>query len=99
MPLEPNSGYVWEKMLTAVGSMCGEGSLEERLSDASVSALMRLKEDDLPEGELRESLEYVLKWTKHNMAGGRAMKKLPDDLELRSLIEKMLSILLETHRK
>jgi hypothetical protein len=86
-------------MYSAVWSMCGKGSLEERLSDASISALMRLEERDLPEGELQESLKYVLKWTKHNMAGEHAMKKLPDDLELRSLIEKMLNILLEIDRE
>lgn len=100
MPRHPNSAdYVWEKMYGAVWSMCGNGSLEERLSDASISALMRLEERDLPEGDLREDLKFVLNWTKHNMAGDRGMKKMPDDLELHSLIEKMLHILLETHEK
>ena len=98
MPRPPSSpDYVWEKMYSAIWSMCGKGSLEERLSNASISALMHLEERDLPEGRLREDLKYVLRWTKDNTAGDRSMKKLPDDLELRALTEKMLSILLETH--
>lgn len=100
MPRPPGSpDYVWEKMYGAIWSMCGKGSLEERLSNASISGLIHLEEHDLPEGPLREDLRYVLRWTKDNTAGDHAMKKLPDDLELRSLIEKMLGIVLETHRK
>lgn len=93
----PNSpGYVSEKMYVAIGSMCGKVSLEDRLANATISALMRLNEDDLPAGELRDDLRYVLKWTKGNMVGGN-MTKLPDDIEHNLLIEKMLHILLETH--
>ncbi|HZT01475.1 MAG TPA: hypothetical protein VFA39_04335 [Steroidobacteraceae bacterium] len=99
MPRFPNSpGYVWEKMYGAVWSMCGSGSLADRLSNAGLG-LHTLEDHDLAEGELRQQLTYVLDWTKRNMAGDRGVKKLPDDLELRSLIEKMLSVLLETHRK
>jgi hypothetical protein len=84
-------GYVWEKMYVAVSSMCGRSTLEERIYNATISALARLNDDDL-DGELGEDLKYVLQWTKHNMADGVA-KKAPDDVELSQLIEKMLRIL------
>jgi hypothetical protein len=90
--------YVWEKMLNAVGSMCGRGSLEERLADATVSALDRLEDHDLSAGALRRDLKYVLDWTKRNTDGGR-VKKLPDDVELSKLIDKMLHILMQTHHE
>lgn len=89
-------GYVWEKMYTAIGCMCGKSPLGERLANAAVSALMRLDENDLEPGELREDLKYVLSWTKDNVRDSRVIK-VPDDLELSRLIEKMLHIMLETH--
>lgn len=100
MPRLPSSpGYVWEKMYAAVWSMCGKGSLAQRLSDAGLD-LHTLEDHDLPEGQLRKELVFVLDWTKRNsLFDDRSVKKLPDDLELRSLIEKMLHILLETHRR
>jgi hypothetical protein len=74
----PNSpGYVWEKMYVAIGCMCGKASLSDRLVNATVSALMRLDEDDLSPGELRDDLRYVLKWTKGNILDERVMV-LPD---------------------
>ena len=96
----PNSpGYVWEKMYVAVGCMCGRSALGERLANAAVSALSRLEDDDLPPGDLQKELKDVLKWTKHNLRQGddRDVVKLPDDVELSALIEKMLHILQETH--
>lgn len=93
----PNSpGYVWEKMYVAIGCMCGKGSLDDRLVNATISALMRLNEDDLKPGELRDDLKYVLQWTKENVVAECATK-LPDDIEHSKLVEKMLHILLETH--
>jgi hypothetical protein len=96
----PNSpDYVCEKMHAAVWSMCGSGSLAQRLSDAGLT-LHTLEDHDLEEGELRQQLTYILDWTKRNsLFDDRNVKKLPDDLELRSLIEKMLNVLLETHRE
>jgi hypothetical protein len=91
------SGYVWKKMYSAIWSMCGSGALEDRLCDATISALMRLEDHDLDECQLGEDLKYVLGWTKHNLDGERHLKKLPDELQLRKLIETMLHILLETH--
>lgn len=89
-------GYVWEKMFVAVGCMCGKGDLESRLANAAVSALLRLEDNDLDGDELDEDLRYVLKWTKHNLHGGK-VKQVPDDLEHGKLVEKMLHILLETN--
>jgi hypothetical protein len=90
--------YVWEKMYSAVWSMCGAGTLEDRLCDATISALMLLEDHDLGEGKLGEDLKYVLGWTKHNLDGERHVKNLPDELQLRKLIETMLHLLLETNR-
>jgi hypothetical protein len=58
---------------------------------------MRLNEDDLPPGDLRDDLNYVLKWTKENIMDGK-VTKVPDELEHKRLVEKMLHILLETTR-
>jgi hypothetical protein len=92
----PNSsGYVWEKMYVAIGCMCGKASLDDRLVNATISALMRLNEDDLS-GELGDDLKYVLNWTKGNVVDER-VTTLPDDVEHSILIEKMLHIFLETH--
>lgn len=99
MSREPDaSNYVWEKMYGAVWSMCGKGTLGDRLYNAGIG-LHTLRDDDLAVERLREDLRFVLDWTTRNITGDREVKKLPDDLELRSLIEKMLHILLETHRK
>lgn len=89
--------YVWEKMYVAIGCLCGDGSFVTRLENATISALIRLEEDDLSE-ELGEDLRYVLGWTKNNIADGK-IRKEPDELERSELIEKMLHVMLETHRK
>lgn len=96
MPSKPNArGYVWEKMYAAVGSMCGRSPLDERLYNASVAGLMRLEDHDL-DGDLGEDLKYVLDWTKRNVDGDSSVTKVPDDIELSRLIDKMLHILIET---
>jgi hypothetical protein len=93
----PNSAdYVWEKMHVAIGCMCGKESLERRLADAAWSAFTAINGNDL-EGELGEDLRFVLTWTKDNLDGDR-VKRVPDDLELSRLIEKMLHVLLELTR-
>jgi hypothetical protein len=96
MPNSPD--YVWEKMYVAADCMCGKASLGNRLANAAVSALCRLEVDDLEEGELREDLKYSLSWTKDNLDGDHGVKRVPDDLEHARLVEKILHILLETHR-
>ena len=89
--------YVWEKMLGAIDCLCDDGSFVARLENATISALIHLEEDDLS-GELGEDLKYVLGWTKNNMVNGKIGKE-PDELERSELIEKMLHVMLETHRK
>ena len=86
--------YVWEKMYVAVDCLCGDGPFINRLKNATVSALMRLEDDDLA-GELAEDLKFILGWTKKNVVEWRE----PNELERRELIEKMLHVMLETHRR
>ena len=92
-----SQSYVWEKMYDAVDCLCGAGTFGERLAGATISALIRLDVSDLS-GELAADLAFILKWTKHNLKGGAAIQ-LPDDLERKELIEKMLHVLLELERK
>jgi hypothetical protein len=87
-------GYVWEKMYVAVDCLCREGSLKERLENATISALLRLNDDDLT-GEPANDLKYVLDWTKRNIVNGE-LQRQPDEIETKRLVEKMLSILLDT---
>jgi hypothetical protein len=87
--------YVSEKMHLAITCMCGKGSLGERLADAGISAFAAVRDEDVGPGPLNADLRYVLQWTKHNLKGDLDVTKLPDDLELGQIIEKMLHILLE----
>jgi hypothetical protein len=84
-------------MFVAVDCMCGRGDVNERLMNATVSALMRLRDDDMQHTPLYEDLQYILSWTKHNVRNDREMERLPDEIEHSKLVEKMLHILLETH--
>jgi hypothetical protein len=77
--------------------MCGKGSLGERLANAGIS-LHTLQDDDLSPGNLHDELKYVLQWTRDNLRGDSAVAKVPDDVELHNLIDKMLHILHETTR-
>lgn len=89
-----SSDYVWEKMHLAIYCLCGEGSFNSRLADATISALTRLDDEDLP-GELGQDLKYILDWTKRNMVGG-VIQREPDEMERKRLIEKMMHVLNET---
>ena len=91
-----STDYVAEKLGIAVGCLCSKGSFKERLEMATIPALVVLEEDDLT-GELAEDLKYVLGWTKNNIRNGEIIRE-PDELERGTLIEKMLHLLLETHR-
>ena len=97
VPMGNSTSYVWEKMYVAVDCMCGRGDLNERLVNATLSALGRLRDDDMRGTPLYEDLTFVLSWTKNNFLNEREMKRLPDELEHKKLVEKMLHILLETH--
>ena len=77
--------------------MCGDGDFIQRLKDATISALMRLDESDL-DGELGDDLSYILGWTKNNLFNGK-LQRLPDELERKKLIEKMMHVMLETYRQ
>jgi hypothetical protein len=88
--------YVWEKMYVAIDCLCKEGSFNTRLYNATVSALMRLEDNDLT-GDLAEDLKHILDWTKRNITEG-SLQREPDELERNELIEKMLHVLLETTR-
>lgn len=92
-----SSDYVWEKMHLAICCLCGEGSFKSRLADATISALTSLKDGDLI-GELSQDLNYILDWTKRNMVGG-VIQREPDELERKTLIEKMMRVLNETTAK
>jgi hypothetical protein len=85
--------YVWEKMRVAIDHLCGDGPFASRLADATVSALIRLNDDDLT-GELGEDLKYILDWTKRNMEGG-LIRQEPDESEKKKLVDKMLHVLVE----
>ena len=84
-------------MEVAVSCLCGEGSFRERLEGATVSALIRLEEDDA-DGELGEKLRYILDWTTNNMTDGKLVRE-PDELERGKLIEKMLHVMQETYSR
>ena len=89
----PNARYVREKMHVAIISLCGEGSYDRRLANATISALMRLNANDLS-GELSKKLEYILAWTKENMENG-SIRRIPDEIESKRLMENMLDIFAE----
>lgn len=89
--------YVWEKMYVATDCLCGDGPFISRLENATISALIRLEDNDLT-GELAEDLKFILEWTKNNIVDGKIQRE-PDELERKKLIEKMLHVMLETHQK
>lgn len=92
-----SSNYVWEKMHVAISCLCDEGNFKTRLANATVSALVRLDDDDLS-GELKQDLKYILDWTKGNLMNG-VIQREPNELERKKLIEKMLHVLHETQGK
>lgn len=89
-----SSDYVWEKMYAAICCLCSDGSFKSRLADATISALIRLDDEDLP-GELGQDLKYILDWTKRNMVDA-VIQREPGELERAKLIEKMMHVLNET---
>lgn len=50
--------YVQEKLTVAVSTLVGASSIQDRLYDVFVSALMVLSEDDFPE-ELRANFAFI----------------------------------------
>jgi len=92
--MKHSTNYIWEKMYVAVNCLCGEGSFKERLENATISALIRLHDEDLT-GELKEDLEYIFNWTNRNIENGKILRE-PGELERKKLIEEMLHVLTET---
>lgn len=66
------------------------------IENSILYALIRLEDNDL-DGELQEDLKFVLSWTRDNMENGK-IKRMPNELEQKELIEKMLYLLLRTNR-
>ena len=91
-----NQSYVKEKIYLAVLSLCSDGSFEERLRSATISHFIQLEDDDLT-GKTAEDLKFVLDWTKRNIIEGE-IQRLPDDMERKLFIEKLVDLLLETWR-
>lgn len=90
-------GYVNEKLTAAVSILCGnDGSFTERLEDATLSALIRLNDEDL-DGPLRSELAFILQLSKFNMRGGKLLRSLSQE-ERNELIHKMVGILRWTGR-
>ena len=85
--------YVYEKMHVAIDCLCGSGSFTKRLEDATISALIRLKDDDVG-GELSEDFRFILDQTTRNMEGGKLKRKLSARKQ-QEIREKMLRILAE----
>lgn len=50
--------YVWEKLHVAVSVLVGAASIQDRLYDAFISALMVLTEEDFPK-ELRADFAFI----------------------------------------
>jgi hypothetical protein len=90
--------YAWEKLYAAIWILAGgTGNLRERIEDAYVSALMRLKPDDFPKG-LRREFSYVLdrlireEPTEPGEGKLRATLKTMNDIELDRIVERIVSI-------
>ncbi|GEM_PF-4385238 len=90
--------YAWEKLYTAIWILAGgTGNLRERIEDACVSALMRLKPDDFPKG-LRREFSYILERltreepTSQGEGRIRATLNTMTEIELDRFVERIVSI-------
>ena len=87
--------YLWEKIMVAVSCLCGGGSFEDRLHNAYISALMRLRVDDAPK-TLSDDLRWVLTFCQDNaLPEGRGMRKI-GELDRKKLIDTLIHLLAET---
>ena len=87
--------YVHEKMVIGIGSLCGDGTFNERLKNAALD-IDTLEAEDL-DGEMQDDLAYILRWTSGNLRDGRLIRT-PDEIERRKIVEKMIWLLCETNR-
>jgi hypothetical protein len=89
--------YTWEKFFTAVLTLAtGQNSLKDRLADAYISALIRLRPDDLP-GPMREEfaeLKQALTNVEPIGDEGRvfATVKNMEELQARELAERIVNM-------
>lgn len=86
--------YVSRKLREAIECMCADGEYISRLKNATLSALIRLGDDDLG-GEHGDELAFVFSWTTKNMRDGKFLK-IPNHDEQNMIIEKMLTIMIAT---
>ncbi len=87
--------YVHEKMVIGIGSLCGDGTFNERLENAALD-IHTLEAEDL-DGEMQADLAYILRWTSDNLREGRLIRT-PNETERREIVEKMIWLLVETSR-
>jgi hypothetical protein len=90
--------YAQEKLMVAVGVLAtGTGRLQERLADAALSALIRLKPDDFPEGDLRRKFSGIIDDLTYAPAQGEegriaATLKLTNDDDAREIAKRIVSL-------
>ncbi len=95
--------YAYEKLLVAVQILVtNRGELPSRLADAFSSSLIRVRPEDLPEGELRKALQTIredLTWTEAKGDEGTlaATVALLDELEAKSIAERIFNLFLKVH--
>lgn len=87
--------YAWEKFHSAVLSLAGEGSIQQRLENAYVFNIINLRRDnDIPEELHEEFEEIVALMTASDAAEGRvnAAVNAMDEIVRSSLVEKIISL-------
>jgi hypothetical protein len=89
--------YTWEKLYTAILTLAsGQFSLQERLADAYISSLMRLRPEDLPRGLRDEFIELGKRLTCVEPEGDEgsvyATVRAMDTETARGLAEKIVSM-------
>lgn len=87
--------YICEKITIAIICLCGEGTFNSRLENATISALCHLDSGDINEewnDRQKETLNSIFKLTTKNIIGGKIQKEL-NEVERKNLIEKLISLL------
>jgi hypothetical protein len=89
--------YAWEKLMQAVDSLAtGTGRLQERLADAALF-LIRLKPDDIPEGDLRRTFLGVMDDLTYTPPQGEegsiaASLKITNDEDARAIAKRIVAL-------
>jgi hypothetical protein len=96
---DSRNSYVWEKLHQAVDALVtGRSPLRERLANTAVY-LIRLRRDDLPEGEMRRAFVGIqddLTWVEASGDEGRiaSSTRQLDDEEAKALAGRILKLFL-----